>query len=148
MPATSAPRAAPRSAPRRRRRGALKSLPRSPLKRSPASGHPWIAQIDRLQSGFTLTQIQLADRLLHVSPRSLALWKAGRSPNPAVIIRLTELNRLYLALARLMPPSDVGPWMNRTNDYLDPLTPLEVLARGQIDLLWQIIHNVGSGMPT
>ena len=34
------------------------------------------------------------------------------------------------------------------NEYLDPLTPLEVINRGQIDRLWQIIHNVGSGMPT
>ena len=47
-----------------------------------------------------------------------------------------------------MPPADVGAWMKRTNDYLDPLTPLEVLSRGEIDRLWHIIHNVATGMPT
>jgi len=92
--------------------------------------------------------MQLATQLLNCAPRSLILWKQGRTPNPAVLVRLNELNRLYLALARLMPGPEVGPWMKRTNDYLDPLTPLEVINRGQLDRLWQIIHHVGSGMPT
>ena len=118
------------------------------LKPRPAAPHPWITQIDRLQNGFQLNQIQLAAQLLNCAPRSLILWKKGRTPNPAVLIRLHELNRLYLALTDLMPSEDVGPWMKQTNDYLDPLTPLEVINRGQLDRLWQIIHHVGAGLPT
>ncbi len=47
-----------------------------------------------------------------------------------------------------MPAGKIGPWMKRHNEYLAPLTPLEVIDRGEIDRLWHIIHNVGSGMPT
>lgn len=112
------------------------------------SQRPWVSQIDRLQKGFGLNQIQLATSLLHCTPRSLILWKSKQPPNQAILIRLKELNRLYQALAALMPPEEIPAWMNQTNDYLDPLTPMEVLNRGQIDRLWQIIHNVGSGMPT
>jgi hypothetical protein len=113
-----------------------------------SKNRPWVSQIDRLQKGFGLNQIQLATSVLHCSPRSLILWKKNLTPNRATLIRLNELNRLYQALAALMAPEDVAAWMNRTNDYLDPLTPLEVLNRGQIDRLWHIIHNVGSGMPS
>ncbi len=118
------------------------------LQSAPAVAQPWHTQIDRLQNGFQLNQIQLATQLLNCAPRSLILWKKGRTPNPAVLIRLNELHRLYLALAQLMPAAEVGPWMKRTNDYLDPLTPLEVINRGQLDRLWHIIHNVATGMPT
>jgi hypothetical protein len=110
--------------------------------------HPWIAQIDRLQHGFQLNQIEFAAQLLHCAPRSLILWKNGRPPNPAIRVRLNELQRLYDALAQIMPPEDVAPWMKQTNDYLNPLTPLEVIARGHIDRLWHIIHAVATGMPT
>ena len=104
--------------------------------------------IDRLLQGFQLTQVQLGVQVLHCAPRSLTLWRAGKAPNASAVIRLRELDRLYQALAQLMPADEVGPWMKRTNEYLAPLTPLEVLARGEIDRLWHIIHNVGSGMPT
>jgi hypothetical protein len=104
--------------------------------------------IDRLLSGFQLTQAQLATQILHCAQRSLTLWKAGQTPNPGAALRLRELDRLYQALAELMAPEDIGPWMRRTNEYLQPLTPLEVLARGETDRLWHIIHNVSSGMPT
>ncbi len=113
----------------------------------PASS-PWVAQIKTLQEGFALNQLELATQLLRCAPRSLLLWNQGAVPNESVLIRLEELSRLYKALAELMPENEVGPWMKRTNDYLEPLTPLEVINRGQIDRLWHIIHNVGTGMPT
>jgi hypothetical protein len=135
---------------RRPNTGPRRAGGRAPALRShlpqPASA-PWSAQIDRLQHGFKLTQLEFAAQLIQSAPRSVILWKNGRRPNAAVRVRLQELDRLYAALAHLMPPRDVGPWMKQTNDYLDPLTPLEVIARGQIDRLWHIIHNVATGMP-
>ncbi|HEY4328269.1 MAG TPA: hypothetical protein VGN88_00935 [Phycisphaerae bacterium] len=131
----------------RTRNGA--SAQRNSNKSVTAAIHPaWVSQIERLQRGFGLNQIQLASELLHCSPRSLILWKSGSEPNAAMLIRLHELWRLYQALGKLMPASEISIWLKQTNDYLDPLTPLEVLNRGQIDRLWHIIHNAGTGMPT
>ncbi len=47
-----------------------------------------------------------------------------------------------------MRPEDAGGWLERPNELLDGLKPVEAIERGEIDRVWAIIYDVKSGMPT
>lgn len=97
-----------------------------------------------LRRGFKLTQAQFAP-VLSVSIRSLATLEAGSAPTPAVARRLSELARLQRALAEVVEPKAIGPWMLRPNAAFDGLKPLEVIERGEVDRIWAMIHALRSG---
>lgn len=97
-----------------------------------------------LRRGFLLTQAQFAP-MLSVSIRSLATLEAGSAPTPAVARRLSELARLHRALAEVVEPKAIGPWMLRPNAAFDGLKPLEVIERGEVDRIWAMIHALRSG---
>ena len=40
----------------------------------------------------------------------------------------------------------IDPWFHRPNPSFDDLKPLEVLERGQIDRLWQMVYELESGV--
>lgn len=59
----------------------------------------------------------------------------------------SEILRLQEALARVVDPKDMGEWFQRPNPAFDGLKPLEVVERGQIDRIWAMVHDLGSGEP-
>ncbi len=86
-------------------------------------------------------------RLTGFSPRAVANWSSGRAPSAPALKKLTELNRLLEALARLVKPKDIGPWMLQANPAFDGSTPLQVIERGESDRLWRMIYELESGQP-
>jgi hypothetical protein len=60
---------------------------------------------------------------------------------------MTEMQRLYQALANVMKPGFVGEWLQAPNDAFSGLKPLEVVERGEVDRLWRMIYALESGMP-
>lgn len=86
-------------------------------------------------------------RMLPVSTRSLATIESGAAPNEAVTRRLTELQRIVDALSEVMSPEIIGAWMTTPNDAFDGLKPLEVIERGEVDRIWQMIFLLRSGVP-
>ncbi len=40
-----------------------------------------------------------------------------------------------------------GPWLLGEKERSDGLTPLELIERGKIDLLWDMVYQLGYGMP-
>ena len=61
--------------------------------------------------------------------------------------KLMEIDRLIEALAHVVREDFIGPWLIRPNDAFGGLKPLEVIERGEVDRLWRMVHEIGSGMP-
>ena len=86
-------------------------------------------------------------RLTGFSPRSVAKWREGVMPSPKQEKALVEMDRLLDALARVMPPAQVGQWLKSPNPAFDGSTPLQVVERGEIDRIWHMLFDLESGQP-
>ncbi len=61
---------------------------------------------------------------------------------------LEETKRLLKALATIMPPRTIGPWLTQPNEYCQGLSPLELVERGQVQHLWGLIYHSQAGDPS
>lgn len=112
-----------------------------------AAKKPISVRFKDVRSGFSLTQPVMA-RVLGISARKLSeLETSARQPRPETKRRLTETVRLYKALAEIMDVSDLPEWMEEPNEAFDGATPLQLIERGEIDRLWQMVYAVRSGHP-
>jgi hypothetical protein len=84
-------------------------------------------------------------RLLGFSTRWVAAQEAAGAGMPAER-RITEIERLYEALCHVVKPEALKGWLNQPNTAFEGLKPLEVVERGQIDRLWQMIFFLESGV--
>ncbi|NLY01136.1 MAG: helix-turn-helix transcriptional regulator [Rhodopirellula sp.] len=87
-------------------------------------------------------------RLVPMSTRNLANIEAGAPPSPNVLRQLQQLRRLVDALAEVIQKDALGPWLEQPNGALDGLKPIEVIERGEVDRIWQMIHYLRSGVPS
>jgi CRP-like cAMP-binding protein len=55
--------------------------------------------------------------------------------------REIERDRLHEALSRVMKVTSVGNWMETSNPAFEGFSPREVIDRGEIDLVWKLIHR-------
>src|SRR5690606_41656392 len=58
-----------------------------------------------------------------------------------------EVARLYQALTELVEPVAIGPWFVTPNAAFGGLKPIEVIERGEIDRLWEMVYRLRAGMP-
>jgi hypothetical protein len=86
-------------------------------------------------------------RLTGFSPRSVAKWSEGVPPSAKQEKALVEMDRLLDALARVMPPAQVGRWLKSPNLAFDGSTPLQLVERGELDRLWRLLFDLESGQP-
>lgn len=84
-------------------------------------------------------------RMTGAAPRTVAYWNAGKEPHRSGQQRIKELSRLFDALADIVQPKAVGPWLQRPNPAFDGSTPLQVIERGEGDRLWQMIWRLREG---
>ncbi len=103
-------------------------------------------QIKVLRQNLKLNR-QVFSRLVGYSERAIADWEAGNQVRGASRQRLTEIQRLQSALARVMKPEFVGTWLQSPNPAFGGLKPLEVVERGEMDRLWRMIFRLESGHP-
>jgi len=102
----------------------------------------------QLRRDFGLSREKFS-RLAGFSVRGLANWEAGiQAPGEQARLRLLELSRLRQALGRVIDLDNPGEWFDTPNPAFDGLKPLEVVERGQIDRLWQMIFLLESGTPS
>ena len=85
--------------------------------------------------------------LLPIAIRSLATLGAGKTPTEPVARRLIELERLTVALAEVIRKESLGNSLQTPNPAFDGLKPVEVIARGQSDRLWEMVYFLRSGVP-
>jgi transcriptional regulator with XRE-family HTH domain len=101
--------------------------------------------VAELRSRYGLSREKFS-RLSGFSIRALAGWESGaQKPGEPAHLRLTELDRLQRGLARAMGRETMGDWLDAPNPAFDGLKPLEVIERGQVDRLWQMIFLAESG---
>ena len=87
-------------------------------------------------------------RLLPISTRSLAGIEQGRRPSQTVSRRLSEIRRVVVALSEVVNKDAIGPWMLQPNQAFGGLKPIEVIERGEVDRIWQMIFLLRSGTPS
>jgi len=58
-----------------------------------------------------------------------------------------DLGDMMIALAEIMDADDIAGWMEEPTEAFRGSTPLQVVERGEIDRLWQMIYAVRSGQP-
>ena len=85
-------------------------------------------------------------RLIPISVRHLANLESGQAPTENMQRRLTEPRRLIQALSEVIQKEALGPWMTQPNEAFDGLKPIEVIERGEVDRIWQMIYYVRSGV--
>ena len=86
-------------------------------------------------------------RLLPISVRSLADIETGKIPTKPVERRLTEIQRVVDALNEVVEEDVIGNWLQTPQQAFDGLKPLEVIERGEVDRIWQMIFFLRSGVP-
>ena len=102
----------------------------------------------QMRDDLGLTQAELA-RLLGFSTRWVATQEAsGARADVGAERHLVEIARLVEALSRVVQPEGLRDWFNRPNRAFEGLKPLEVVERGQIDRLWQMVFFLESGVPS
>ena len=87
-------------------------------------------------------------RLVPMSTRNLANVEAGIVPSPNVLRQLQELRRVVDALTEVIREESIGPWFEQPNSAFDGLKPMEVIERGEVDRIWQMIYHLRSGAPS
>jgi len=104
-------------------------------------------RVKAVRGKYGLKQTQMS-RLLGISPRKLSeLESTARDPRPETKRRLTEVDRLYNALDEIMDAADIAGWMEEPNEAFGGSTPLQLVERGEIDRLWQMIFALRTGQP-
>jgi DNA-binding transcriptional regulator YiaG len=104
------------------------------------------ADVKELCETYQLKRDELG-RLTGFSLRALAEWAGGKLPSQPAKRRLQEVRRLLDALAHIVKPGSIPRWLHQPNPAFDRLTPLQVIELGEIDRLWLMLHDMGSGQP-
>jgi DNA-binding transcriptional regulator YiaG len=85
-------------------------------------------------------------RLTGFSERAIATWEGGGKPDEPGLRRIRETERFQAKLAEVVEPDEIPHWLDTPNDAFDGLKPLEVIERGEIDRLWNMIYYLESGV--
>jgi hypothetical protein len=147
-------KAAPRSSLATSAAGRPASAPRRVVARvAPARGRGSIAlaadlDVRVLRRAFGLNRPEFG-RLLGYSERMLAMWETdGGKPNAVARRRYHELQRLFEELSRIIRPKHIPEWLDTPNRSFKGLKPVEVIERGRVDWLWQMIYESKYGIAT
>jgi DNA-binding XRE family transcriptional regulator len=85
-------------------------------------------------------------RLVNVSVRTIAAAELNKSNIAKLKRPYAEVGRLYRALRDVIDEEEIGPWFATPNDAFGGLKPLEVIERGEIDRLWEMVYRLQSGV--
>ncbi|WP_372717759.1 hypothetical protein [Novipirellula sp.] len=90
---------------------------------------------------------QMFGRMVNVSERTIAKVEANCDQADKLTRPYNEVYRLWEALSDVVDPESLGIWFQTPNDAFDGLKPLEIIERGEIDRLWNMVFQLRSGMP-
>lgn len=90
---------------------------------------------------------QMFGRIVNVSERTIADAESGKDAAKKLIRTYNEVYRLWEALSEVVDPDCLGLWFQTPNDAFDGLKPIEVIERGEIDRLWNMVFRLQTGMP-
>jgi DNA-binding transcriptional regulator YiaG len=122
-----------------------KSSPKKVTRRrplQPSAAHGLVAEL-RQKLGLSR---KIFARLTGFSERAIANWEAGDKPDEPGMRRIRETERFQAKLADVVRPEDIPEWLDTPQEAFDGLKPLEVIERGEIDRLWNMIYYLESGV--
>jgi DNA-binding XRE family transcriptional regulator len=86
-------------------------------------------------------------RLVDVSVRTIAEIEANPKPIKKLLRNYVEVQRLCDSLGEVVEASEISTWLQTPNTAFAGLKPIEVIERGEIDRLWEMVFRLRSGMP-
>jgi len=86
-------------------------------------------------------------RVVNVSERTIAKVESETDTAEKLKRPYNEVYRLLEALDGVIEANSLGSWFQEPNAAFDGLKPMEVIERGEIDRLWNMVYVLGSGMP-
>lgn len=87
-------------------------------------------------------------RMINASVRTIAEIESGRRTELGKLSRsYTEVQRLYNALSEVVDSVCLDDWFKAPNDAFDGFKPMEIIERGEIDRLWEMVYRLRSGVP-
>jgi DNA-binding transcriptional regulator YiaG len=89
---------------------------------------------------------KLFSRLAGFSERAIADWEGGKPVSEPGLRRIKELDRFRERLSEVVAADAIPGWLDTPNEAFDGLKPLEVIERGEIDRLWNLIFYLESGV--
>jgi transcriptional regulator with XRE-family HTH domain len=89
---------------------------------------------------------KLFSRLTGFSERAIADWESGKPVSEPGLRRIKELDRFRDRLSEVVSADAIPEWLDTPNAAFDGLKPLEVIERGEIDRLWNMIFYLESGI--
>lgn len=114
-------------------------------KRAAAGASKGAALVGEVRRKLGLTR-KVFSRLTGYSERAIASWEAGGQPDEPGLRRIRETERFQARLAEVVRAEEIPQWLDTPNDAFDGLKPLEVIERGEIDRLWNMIYYLKSGI--
>jgi hypothetical protein len=88
---------------------------------------------------------RIFSRLAGFSERAITDFESGKKVSDALARRMKELTQFQKRLSRVVKASAIPAWLETPNKAFDGLTPIEVVERGEIDRLWNMIYFLESG---
>lgn len=86
-------------------------------------------------------------RLVDVSTRTIADVEASQKKVDKLQRNYIEVQRLCNVLGEVVDPACLGEWFKTPNDALSGFKPIEIIERGEIDRLWDLVYRLRSGIP-
>ncbi len=86
-------------------------------------------------------------RVVNVSERTIAKVESAAQQVEKLRRPYNEVFRLYEALSEVVEQDSLGAWFITPNEAFGGLKPIEVVERGEIDRLWDLVFRLRSGMP-
>ena len=88
---------------------------------------------------------KIFSRLAGFSERAITDYESGKKVSDALARRMKELVHLQKRLSRVVKASAIPVWLEKPNQAFNGLAPIEVVERGQIDRLYEMIYFLESG---
>lgn len=89
----------------------------------------------------------LFGRLVNVSVRTIADVESEQKEPEKFLRNYIEVKRLCDSLSEVVEPASLGDWLKTPNDAFDGFKPLEIIERGEVDRLWDMLFRLRSGVP-
>lgn len=102
----------------------------------------------KLELRYTLGMAREAfGRLVNVSVRAIADIESTKKKVDKLQRNYVEVKRLCDTLSEVVDPSALNEWFHAPNQGFGGSKPIEVIERGEIDRLWEMVYRLRSGMP-
>jgi transcriptional regulator with XRE-family HTH domain len=89
---------------------------------------------------------KIFSRLTGFSERAIADWESGKAISEPGLRRIKEMERFQGRLSEVVNSEVISGWLEKPNPAFGDLKPLEVIERGEIDRLWNMIFYLESGV--